>query len=167
VVTYIKTKKLTSVVTIVKVQVHTFSSYFYSNVDPYLPGLTEVTPYPTLSTIPAPSWPRMLGNFRRGSDPFRRNASLWQTPVYIICNHKNTAVCLCLLFWVHVINLVTSPRSATNFYIHVLKETPIVSMSFLFTYVYNYFNIHVSESLISRIAHVFRCRHFTCVTVTP
>ena len=40
-----------------------------------------VTPSPTASTIPPPSWPRMAGNFPSGSLPDNVNASVWQTPV--------------------------------------------------------------------------------------
>ena len=39
------------------------------------PGLTEVTPSPTDSTIPAPSWPRTIGKAPSGSLPERVYAS--------------------------------------------------------------------------------------------
>src|SRR6266545_3018130 len=48
------------------------------------PGFTLVTPAPTSSTTPAPSWPKMTGNSPSGSAPERVNSSVWQTPVALI-----------------------------------------------------------------------------------
>ena len=44
-----------------------------------IPGCTFVTPSPTLSTIPPPSWPNITGNRPSGSWPLRVYASVWQT----------------------------------------------------------------------------------------
>lgn len=43
--------------------------------------LSEVTPSPSSTTIPAPSWPSMAGNSPSGSSPESVNASVWQMPV--------------------------------------------------------------------------------------
>src|SRR5690606_20874864 len=48
------------------------------------PGLTLVTPSPTSTTTPAPSWPSTAGNSPSGSSPLSVNASVWQTPVWVI-----------------------------------------------------------------------------------
>src|SRR5204863_3706286 len=45
------------------------------------PFFTEVTPAPTSTTTPAPSWPRIAGNSPSGSAPERVNSSVWQMPV--------------------------------------------------------------------------------------
>src|SRR5205807_8886590 len=44
------------------------------------PALTRVTPGPTASTVPAPSWPRTIG-VRKGIFPSMTDRSEWQTPV--------------------------------------------------------------------------------------
>lgn len=56
-----------------------------------LPGCTDVTPSPTLSTTPPPSWPRTQGNFPSGSAPLRVWASVWQTPEYRILTRTSPA----------------------------------------------------------------------------
>src|SRR5262245_10274967 len=43
-----------------------------------------VTPGPTSTTMPAPSWPRIAGNRPSGSAPERVNSSVWQMPVAFI-----------------------------------------------------------------------------------
>ena len=48
------------------------------------PGLTLVTPSPTSTTMPAPSWPSTAGKTPSGSSPLRVKASVWQTPVCVI-----------------------------------------------------------------------------------
>src|SRR5690606_2815873 len=48
------------------------------------PGFTLVTPSPTSTTTPAPSWPRTAGKTPSGSSPDRVKASVWQTPVLVI-----------------------------------------------------------------------------------
>src|SRR5690606_14844524 len=48
------------------------------------PGLTLVTPSPTSTTTPAPSWPRTAGKTPSGSSPESVKASVWQTPVCVI-----------------------------------------------------------------------------------
>src|SRR5712675_1353008 len=48
------------------------------------PFLTLVTPGPTSTTMPAPSWPRIEGNSPSGSAPESVNASVWQTPLAFI-----------------------------------------------------------------------------------
>src|SRR5271155_2069116 len=48
------------------------------------PFLTEVTPGPTSTTTPAPSWPRIAGNSPSGSAPDSVNSSVWQMPVALI-----------------------------------------------------------------------------------
>ena len=52
------------------------------------PGATLVTPSPTLSTIPAPSWPSTTGKRPSGSEPPSVYASVWQTPVDVILHKK-------------------------------------------------------------------------------
>lgn len=42
---------------------------FLGNI--YIPGLNLVTPLPTLSTVPAPSWPKITGKRPSGSLPLR------------------------------------------------------------------------------------------------
>src|SRR5262249_23298060 len=44
------------------------------------PFLTLVTPAPTSTTMPAPSWPRIAGNSPSGSAPESVNSSVWQIP---------------------------------------------------------------------------------------
>src|SRR5215470_2611729 len=48
------------------------------------PLATLVTPRPTSTTMPAPSWPRIAGNKPSGSAPERVNSSVWQMPVALI-----------------------------------------------------------------------------------
>src|SRR5258705_780939 len=48
------------------------------------PFFTLVTPRPTSTTTPAPSWPRIAGNNPSGSAPDSVNSSVWQTPVALI-----------------------------------------------------------------------------------
>src|SRR5215469_5327233 len=48
------------------------------------PFLTEVTPGPTSTTTPAPSWPRIAGKSPSGSAPESVNSSVWQIPVALI-----------------------------------------------------------------------------------
>src|SRR6188474_2046164 len=48
------------------------------------PFLTLVTPGPTSTTMPAPSWPRIAGNRPSGSAPDNVNSSVWQMPVALI-----------------------------------------------------------------------------------
>src|SRR5580704_18139581 len=55
------------------------------------PFFTEVTPAPTSSTTPAPSWPRIAGNSPSGSAPERVNSSVWQTPVALISTSTSPA----------------------------------------------------------------------------
>jgi hypothetical protein len=47
------------------------------------PGATCLTPSPTRSTTPAPSWPRIAGN-GIGRFPARVLASVWHTPLATI-----------------------------------------------------------------------------------
>ena len=44
------------------------------------PGDTEVTPGPTCSTTPVPSWPKTLGNISAGRNE-RIVMSVWHSPV--------------------------------------------------------------------------------------
>src|SRR5262245_60101099 len=44
------------------------------------PGATSVTPSPTRSTTPAPSWPSTQGAYPLGSAPEAVYRSVWQTP---------------------------------------------------------------------------------------
>lgn len=48
----------------------------YYRATTWSPGLTFVTPSPTDSTMPAPSWPRMMGKAPSGSLPERVYASV-------------------------------------------------------------------------------------------
>src|SRR5712691_10785148 len=45
------------------------------------PARMLVTPGPTSTTMPAPSWPRIAGNSPSGSAPESVNSSVWQMPV--------------------------------------------------------------------------------------
>lgn len=63
-----------------------------SNFPQDLPGLTLVTPSPTLSTVPPPSCPRITGNFPSESLPLRVWLSVWQTPVAIILMRTSPAL---------------------------------------------------------------------------
>src|ERR1051325_566468 len=55
------------------------------------PFLTEVTPGPTSTTTPAPSWPRIAGNSPSGSAPDSVNSSVWQMPVALISTMSSKA----------------------------------------------------------------------------
>src|SRR5205085_2500583 len=55
------------------------------------PFRTEVTPAPTSTTTPAPSWPRIAGNRPSGSAPDRVNSSVWQMPVALISSSTSKA----------------------------------------------------------------------------
>ena len=55
------------------------------------PFFTEVTPGPTSTTMPAPSWPRIAGNSPSGSAPDRVNSSVWQMPVALISTSTSPA----------------------------------------------------------------------------
>src|SRR5690554_4898275 len=70
---------------------HSPHSAVYSGIT-WSPGLTLVTPSPTSTTMPAPSWPRMAGNTPSGSSPDRVNASVWQTPVWVILTSTSPAL---------------------------------------------------------------------------
>ena len=59
---------------------HSPHSGVYSGIT-WSPTCSEVTPSPTSSTMPPPSWPRITGNRPSGSAPDSVNASVWQTPV--------------------------------------------------------------------------------------
>src|SRR5689334_14028063 len=55
------------------------------------PFFTVVTPGPTSTTMPAPSWPRMAGKRPSGSAPERVNSSVWQMPVALISTSASPA----------------------------------------------------------------------------
>src|SRR5262249_21140156 len=55
------------------------------------PFLTLVTPGPTSTTTPAPSWPRIDGNNPSGSAPESVNSSVWQIPVALISTSTSEA----------------------------------------------------------------------------
>src|SRR5690606_6989399 len=55
------------------------------------PFFSEVTPGPTSTTTPAPSWPRIAGKIPSGSAPLRVNASVWQMPVALISTRTSPA----------------------------------------------------------------------------
>ena len=52
----------------------------------------DVTPAPTSTTMPAPSWPRIAGNSPSGSAPESVKASVWQTPVALISTSTSPAL---------------------------------------------------------------------------
>src|SRR5262249_32355752 len=56
------------------------------------PVLTEVTPGPTSTTMPAPSWPRIAGKRPSGSAPERVYSSVWQMPVALISTITSPAL---------------------------------------------------------------------------
>src|SRR6266542_3669138 len=56
------------------------------------PFFTLVTPGPTSTTIPAPSWPRIAGNSPSGSSPERVYSSVWQMPVALISTSTSPAL---------------------------------------------------------------------------
>jgi hypothetical protein len=55
------------------------------------PFFTEVTPGPTSTTMPAPSWPRMAGNRPSGSAPDSVKSSVWQMPVALTSTSTSPA----------------------------------------------------------------------------
>src|SRR5690606_2435328 len=55
------------------------------------PGLTDVTPSPTSTTMPAPSWPSTAGNTPSGSSPDRVKASVWHSAVWVIFTSTSPA----------------------------------------------------------------------------
>src|SRR5690242_3343304 len=55
------------------------------------PLFSLVTPGPTSTTIPAPSWPRIEGKTPSGSAPERVNSSVWQMPVALISTSTSPA----------------------------------------------------------------------------
>ena len=62
---------------------HSPHSAVYSGIT-WSPGWTLVTPSPTSTTVPAPSWPSTTGNRPSGSSPLSVKASVWHTPVWVI-----------------------------------------------------------------------------------
>ena len=56
------------------------------------PFFRLVTPGPTSTTTPAPSWPRMAGNSPSGSAPDRVKSSVWQMPVALISIRTSPAL---------------------------------------------------------------------------
>lgn len=56
----------------------------------HIPGFTQVTPSPTLSTIPAPSWPGITGYSTLGKEPVRTCSSVPHIPVAIIWKKRKT-----------------------------------------------------------------------------
>jgi hypothetical protein len=62
---------------------HLRHSAVYSGMT-WSPGLTLVTPSPTSTTMPPPSWPSTAGNRPSGSSPLSVNASVWHTPVCVM-----------------------------------------------------------------------------------
>src|SRR5256885_1908696 len=55
------------------------------------PFFRLVTPAPSSTTIPAPSWPRIEGNRPSESCPERVYSSVWQTPVALISTRTSPA----------------------------------------------------------------------------
>src|SRR5512134_2057750 len=55
------------------------------------PFFSVVTPGPTSTTMPAPSWPKIAGNKPSGSAPERVNSSVWQMPVALISTSTSPA----------------------------------------------------------------------------
>src|ERR1700693_227731 len=51
-----------------------------NRVTTWSPIAISLTPSPTASTTPAPSWPRTVGAYPDGSDPEAEYMSVWQTP---------------------------------------------------------------------------------------
>src|SRR5690606_16842356 len=62
---------------------HSRHSAVYSGIT-WSPGCTLVTPSPTSTTMPAPSWPSTAGNTPSGSSPDSVKASVWQSAVWVI-----------------------------------------------------------------------------------
>src|SRR5579859_6319557 len=56
------------------------------------PFLSVVTPGPTSTTIPAPSWPKITGKSPSGSAPERVNSSVWHTPLARISINTSPAL---------------------------------------------------------------------------
>ena len=56
------------------------------------PFFSVVTPTPTSTTTPEPSWPNMAGNSPSGSAPERVNSSVWHTPLALISTNTSKAL---------------------------------------------------------------------------
>ena len=69
---------------------HLRHSAVYSGIT-WSPGLTLVTPSPTSTTMPPPSWPSTAGKMPSGSSPLSVKASVWQTPVWVIFTSTSPA----------------------------------------------------------------------------
>src|SRR5690606_12256931 len=63
-------------------------------VSTWSPGASSVTPSPTSTTMPAPSWPRTSGN-GNAIVPFVADRSLWQTPQAFISTSTSPAWGFC------------------------------------------------------------------------
>src|SRR5262245_59447964 len=70
---------------------HSRHSGVYSGIT-WSPFLSVVTPGPTSTTTPAPSWPKITGNSPSGSPPERVNSSVWQTPVALSSTSTSPAL---------------------------------------------------------------------------
>lgn len=64
---------------------------FHSITQASVPGLTVVTPSPTLSTTPTASWPTITGNLDTIA-PFITWSSVRQIPVAKICSNKTITI---------------------------------------------------------------------------
>src|SRR5690606_3728015 len=62
---------------------HSPHSAVYNGIT-WSPTFTLVTPSPTSTTTPPPSWPSTAGKIPSGSSPDNVNASVWHTPVCVI-----------------------------------------------------------------------------------
>src|SRR5262245_53476006 len=69
---------------------HSRHSGVYSGIT-WSPFFSDLTPGPTSTTTPAPSWPKITGNSPSGSAPERVNSSVWQTPVARISTSTSPA----------------------------------------------------------------------------
>ena len=69
---------------------HCRHSGVYSGIT-WSPGFSDVTPAPTSSTMPAPSWPRIDGNRPSLSAPDSVYRSVWQMPVALISTSTSPA----------------------------------------------------------------------------
>src|SRR6185503_18361169 len=69
---------------------HSRHSGVYSGMT-WSPFLSVLTPGPTSTTTPAPSWPKMTGKSPSGSAPERVNSSVWQMPVARISTRTSPA----------------------------------------------------------------------------
>src|SRR5215469_16744341 len=70
---------------------HCRHSGVYSGIT-WSPFFSEVTPGPTSTTIPAPSWPKITGKSPSGSAPERVNSSVWHTPLARISTSTSPAL---------------------------------------------------------------------------